>query len=438
MTPTTVKRHTLLAAWIATLAVVTVTHSGAAVQAQPYGGPNLQVRPTAAPKGAALHAFGAASQARPPVVIPFELATRHIIVKASINKSRPLSFIFDTGASAALIRIDVAKELGLSLTGSVTARGAGPGSQTGYLVSNANWSLVGMDRVSQPVRMALPLSALPAAMGRDIHGIVGGQFISLFVVELDYQQRTMTLHDRETFSYRGSGETLPLELDPNGHPVITATVTPVGGAPLERQFVLDTGSGGALALHSPFVEEQKLLAPDLKTIPVIGAAGAGGRTSGRLGRVASLQIGSFQIQNPIAMFSQDKAGAFANPALAGNIGAQIATRFRVFLDYGRKQLILERSPIFNEPFDRAFSGLAVRAEGPDYHTFRVHEVLEDSPATTAGLKVDDVITAIDDKPASALTLSAILEMFEQPTLYKLTIRRGNETLTVALTPAKLI
>ena len=49
-----------------------------------------------------------------------------------------------------------------------------------------------------------------------------------------------------------------------------------------------------------------------------------------------------------------------------------------------------------------------------------------------------MITAIDDKPASALTLSAILEMFEQPTLYKLTIRRGNETLTVALTPAKLI
>jgi predicted aspartyl protease len=405
-----IKTRAALGALLAALAVGAITPSGAAAP---------QVRPA-------------------PVIIPFELATRHIIVKVSINKSRPLSFILDTGASAAIVRLDVAKELGLSLTGSVTVRGAGPGSQAGQLVSNATWSLVGLDRVSQPVRMALPLSALPPAMGRDIDGIIGGQFISPFVVELDYQQRTMTLHERETFTYRGTGETLPLELDPNGHPVITATVTPVGGAPLERRFLLDTGAGGALALYSPFVEEQKLLGPQLNTIPIIGAAGAGGRTSGRLGRVASLQIGSFRIQNPITMFSQDTAGAFANPALAGNIGAQIANRFRVFLDYGRKQLILEPSPIFDQPFDRAFSGFAVRAEGPDYRTFRVHEVLEDSPATAAGVKVDDVITAIDEMPASSLRLSAIHELFEKPVSYRLTIRRGKSSITVTLTPAKLI
>src|SRR5262245_28084576 len=54
-----------------------------------------------------------------PVVIPFELATRHIILKVSVNGSRPLSFVLDTGASAALIRMDPAKELGLLLEGTV-------------------------------------------------------------------------------------------------------------------------------------------------------------------------------------------------------------------------------------------------------------------------------------------------------------------------------
>jgi hypothetical protein len=385
------------------------------------------------------HAGAAAPQTRStPVVIPFELATRHIIVKARINKSRPLSFIFDTGADAAIVRLDVAKELGLAQTGSVTGRGAGPGSQAGQLISNANWSLIGLEHVSQPVLAALPLPVLPHAMGRDIDGIIGGQFIKLFVVELDYQRREMTLHDRETFSYRGAGETLPLDFDANGHPVLTATVTPVDGGPLERRFVLDTGAGSALVLHSPFVAERNLLGPHLKTIPSIGAAGTGGRTAGRLGRVAALQIGPFRINSPITMFSQDSAGAFANPALEGNIGAQIASRFRLFLDYGRRRITLEPSPTFADPFDRAFSGLAIRAESPEYRTFRVQQVLEDSPATAAGIRVDDIITAIDDTPASTLTLSAILELFEKPVSYKLTIRRGQDTVSVTLTPAKLI
>ena len=43
-------------------------------------------------------------QAPAPVTIPFELATRHVVVKATVNKSRPLAFVLDTGASRAIVR----------------------------------------------------------------------------------------------------------------------------------------------------------------------------------------------------------------------------------------------------------------------------------------------------------------------------------------------
>ncbi len=102
----------------------------------------------------------------------------------------------------------------------------------------------------------------------------------------------------------------------------------------------------------------------------------GGRAAGRLGRVTALQIGSFRINNPITLFSEASAGAFADDTLAGNIGAQIANRFRRFLDYGRRRIILEPSSAFGNPYDRAFSGLALRAEGADYRAFRVREVTE--------------------------------------------------------------
>ena len=372
------------------------------------------------------------------VSVPIELVNRHVVLNISVNKSRRLSFVLDTGANLAIIRMDVAKELGLSLEGTVNTGGAGPGTQTGSRVKNATWSLVGHDAFVQPVALALPLTRLSSALGRDIDGIVGGEFIKQFVLELDYQARTMTLHDRATFEYGGRGETLPLEFTPDNHPVLKARVTPRGGEPLERRFLLDIGSGGALVLHSPFVVEQHLLDEQSKTVRAIGAAGAGGSSIGRIGRVTALQIGSFTISDPLTLFSEDKAGAFANASLAGNIGHQIASRFRLFLDYGRKRLILEPSATLADPFDRAFSGISLRAEGTDYRTFRVHEVLEQSPATEAGILQGDIIVSIDGRPAENFTLSSINEMLEKPGSYVLTIRRLQETITVTLTPRKLV
>jgi hypothetical protein len=374
-----------------------------------------------------------------PVSIPFDPAARHVIVQVTVNNSRPLSFILDSGANVAIIRTDVAKELGLKLEGNVGVGGAGSGPpQAGSFVRQATWSLVGLPGFSQPVTLAVPMPELPLAMGRPVDGIIGGEFIKEFVVELDYQARVLKLHDAGAFRYAGAGETIPIEFVNVIHPVLRASVTPMGGQPTEQRFVLDIGASGALTLHSPFVREQKLLDSGLPTIRAIGGAGAGGRVTGRMGRVQALQIGRFVLREPITMFAQDAGGAFANAALAGNIGAQIAMRFRVFLDYGRKRIILEPSSMFDKAFDRAFSGLALRALGDDFRTFRVIDVLEDSPASDAGIQLGDIITSIDEMPASGLTMFRINELFDVARTYTLGIRRGAESLTVKLTTRKMI
>ncbi len=360
------------------------------------------------------------------------------MVRASVNNSPPLSFVLDTGADVAIARMETAKALHLTLDQNVRSGGAGPGTQQGKTVKDATWSLVGLNGFSQPLALALPFDDLPSAMGHDVDGIIGGQFIKQFVVELNYQARTLTLHDASSFTYTGPGDTLPLQFSNNTHPVVTATVTTEDGRALERQFVLDIGAGGSLTLHAPFAAEQNLPGDRATTVRAIGAAGAGGKIAGRIGRVASLRLGRFTIKNPITMFSQDSAGAFANAALAGNIGAQIAMRFRMFLDYGRRRLILEPASGFDAPFDRAFSGIALRAQGKDFNVFRVVEVLEDSAATEAGIKVDDVIETIDGQAAARLTLTQITELFEKSASHALVIRRGSQTLPVTLTPRKMI
>jgi C-terminal processing protease CtpA/Prc len=88
--------------------------------------------------------------------------------------------------------------------------------------------------------------------------------------------------------------------------------------------------------------------------------------------------------------------------------------------------------------DRAISGIVLTTEGKDRATVRVSDVLEDSPASEAGLQRDDIVVSVDGKPASELKVTKISEMLERPQTYKLTIRRGEQTMQVSLTPRKLI
>ena len=100
---------------------------------------------------------------------------------------------------------------------------------------------------------------------------------------------------------------------------------------------------------------------------------------------------------------------------------------------------LPGTPGLAEPaMDRATAGVVLTTEGKDYSTVRVTDVLENSPAAEAGIQKDDIVVSIDGKPAGELKATRIAEMFEKPLTYKLTIRRGEQTLQVPLTPKKLI
>ena len=373
-----------------------------------------------------------------PFAIPFELVVKHVLLSVKVDGSRPLQFLLDTGDKFAIIDLDRAKELGLSLKGEIRVGGAGSQIIPGSRVENSWFTIPGLGGFSQPLDLAFPLQNFAALLGQDIDGIIGHDFIKEFVLELDYQARQIKLHDKNNFAYIGGGESVPIQIDASGHPIIDAEVTPVGGEPIKGKFLLDIGSDASFALYSPFVTEHNLLRPQLKTIRALGAVGAGGEVAGRFGRVAQLKIGKFKLDNPITFFSQDKSGTFADNQTQGNIGEQILSRFKLFLDYEHERIILEPNATFAKPFNEAFSGVSLIAEGKDYKTFRITDILENSPATTAGLQRDDVILSINGRPAGELTLSEVYEMFERRVSYKLEVRRGEQTLRVTLKPARLV
>src|SRR5215471_10287389 len=117
--------------------------------------------------------LGAAQQTanRNETVIPFEMINRHVFLKIRINNSAPLSFIFDTGDRYAVVDLDRAKALGLNLQGEIHVGGAGAEVRKGATVTNASFTLPGLEGFSQPVNLAFPLGQLAPRIGHDVDGI---------------------------------------------------------------------------------------------------------------------------------------------------------------------------------------------------------------------------------------------------------------------------
>ena len=385
--------------------------------------------------GPAVAATGpAAPAAKPPIVVPFDLVNRHIFVRVGVG-TRALGFVLDTGAPSVIIDLARARELGLATAGELQAHGSA-GLVTGAFLRDAKYTIPGVSLSSDAIAAALPLQEMAYGFGRDFDGILGAEFIRQFVVEIDYSARVLRLHDRDAFGYEGPGEAIPIRFNHSSHPVFDGVITPIGGSPIPARIVLDIGSSGALDLRRPFVTANHLPGPGVRTIPGVGFAGAGGELSGSLGRVASLRIGSFTIDRPVAFFSEDRVGANAMSDVEGSIGQRIAERFRIFLDYARGRVILEPAG-GGEPPERAFSGAAIEAVGADYRTLRVRKVAPDGPAARAGLAAGDVIESIDGRKTDELSLDDVLGMLEKPVTRTIAIRGGSRSRTVTLTPEPL-
>jgi C-terminal processing protease CtpA/Prc len=69
----------------------------------------------------------------------------------------------------------------------------------------------------------------------------------------------------------------------------------------------------------------------------------------------------------------------------------------------------------------------------------VYQVIADSPAAEAGVRVGDVLTAIDGVPAARFTLDEINQMLKVPGReYKLSFKRGAGTLSMKIKMRRLI
>jgi Aspartyl protease/PDZ domain len=337
--------------------------------------------------------------------IPFTMEANHIVFNVSVNGRPPIGFILDTGADQNVINSTHLEEFGVKTYAKSATTGGGNSAEYDY-ASGATFTLPGVEVRNQHVA-AIDQTGLERALGVKFGGILGYDFISRFVMEIDYQNHLITLHDPGKWKYSGVGVTVPVVFD-NGIPHAFGSIGVPTKPEIRAYFAVDFGAAETATLTSPFVNSNDLTRLAQTNATVNRPTGLENQFFAQnnvRGHLERLTIGGLTVKNVPVNMSVNTKGAYASANFSGTVGETIYSRYHCYLDYPNYRIILEPTPEADKPFPgRETYGLTLLASGTDLHTYTVTAVRPGSPAESDGFQKGDLISGKDGKKASEFTL----------------------------------
>ena len=344
--------------------------------------------------------------------IPAVFLRNLIFMPVRLNGGKPTLYELDSAAEKCAVDRNVA------------------GDSTGNALRYAVLALPGV---------ALPFVTLPVVsradfaqqVGQPYQGTLGRDFFDRVVVEVDYHRQTVQLYDPSAFTYTGQGKSFPLTFS-GPVPLIHAKFDVPGHRTESADFAVDTALDSGVTFYRGYTDSQRISAAHFKSEPASYPEVDGGAKI-FLGRLKAFQIGPYQLEDIVGVFTQQKTQAGADKNIAGAIGANFLRRFTVIYDFPHHQLILEPNVDLNHDTDEDMSGLSIIAKGPNLKVFEITAVQPGTPGARAGIVPGDVIAGIGDEAAADLTLSAVRDLFRQVGYqYKVLIDRKGQTITVSM------
>jgi Aspartyl protease/PDZ domain len=364
--------------------------------------------------------------------IPFNYESSHIIFKIQVNGREPTWFLLDTGADENVINTSQLADFGLKTYAKTVTTGGGGSADYDY-AAGATFKLPGVEVRNQHVAV-LDQTGLEYALGMHLGGILGYDFISRFVIEIDYQKKLLTLHDPKVWSYSGSGYVVPVTFD-GGIPFADGMISVATKSDIPAYFVLDFGAAETMTLTSPFVKANDLLRLAQTNANVNRPAGLENQFFSQnnvRGHIDQLALGKLTAHSIPVNLSVNVKGAYASPNFSGTVGESIFRRYHAFLDYAHNRVILEPTAETELPFpERKTYGLTIIASGSDLHTYTVTAVRPGSQAEKDGFKKADVIAAMNGKRAAQFTLGELREQLtHEGETFQVGINRADQKLDV--------
>ena len=369
--------------------------------------------------------------------IPFKLDHGHIAIPIRLNNSQPMDFIVDSGAGVPLVNNNLIAPLQLHQTWLLSQR----------VECWNGWGTVRfLDNISININDIQYSPFLAATMPLpSIHGLLGYDLFTRFVVEIDFEAGILRLYNPKRFVYKGSGSILPIRIH-HRVPYIKASVTGPDLHDHKGSFLIDTGNPGLLSINESFVRTRRLIEPSNRRLKAI----KGDLVSEfpvRYGQITQLKLGPYTIHKPWCdMLMQSILGSRND----GIIGLKTLKQFKAIFDYKHRRLILEPNANYGRPiplqwrgdliqisstdgFRICLSGAYLHPVPPEYNSLRVTYVKPGSPAELAGIHINDLLTLIDAKPISAFNLGHFMDLIQRNgQTCSIELVRGQATISTVL------
>ncbi|HYG17815.1 MAG TPA: aspartyl protease family protein [Ohtaekwangia sp.] len=344
------------------------------------------------------------------VQIPIEVYNNLIVIPVVLNDALPLKFIIDTGVRTAILTQKTFTDI-LNLPYSRKYTIAGPGGVKlidAYITTNVSLELPGVTgRGHAMLVLGEDYLELRNYLGTDVHGILGYELFSRFIVEVNYEKKLLILKSPATFKKRRKFRTLPMTIE-DTKPYVVLPITLRNGTTLNAKFLMDSGASHGVMLDPG--SDSLITVPKDVVSSIIGR-GLGGEIIGKVGRVEALDLADYHLEDVIVNFPDPNSymdtlkmsSVFRN----GSIGGEILSRFTVIFNFPKEEVYLKKNSAFKKNFHYNLSGITVKAKGSQLNVFEIREVREKSASAMEGLLPGDIILSINGLETKHLSLNII-------------------------------
>jgi hypothetical protein len=350
------------------------------------------------------------------VTIPIEVYNNLIVLPVVLNGALPLKFILDTGVRTAILTQKAFTDI-LNLSYSRKYTISGPGGEKlvdAYVTNNVSLELPGvLGRGHAMLVLEEDYLELRNYLGTDVHGILGYELFSRFIIEVDYEKKLLHLMLPERFKMRRKFKAVPIRIE-DTKPYITTPIILSDGTQLTAKLLMDSGASHGLMLDPG--SDERISVPDKVVSSIIGR-GLGGEIMGKVGRIKELQLGPFHLENPIVNFPDPnsyfdslKTGSVPRN---GSVGGESLSRFTVVFNFPKELIYLKKNASFKKGFHYNLSGLTVKAKGSKLNVYEITEVRKGSVSDLAGVQQGDIIVAINGLSSAQVNLNIINAIFNQ-------------------------
>lgn len=353
---------------------------------------------------------------RKKVSIPIEIHNNLVVVPVVLNGQLPLKFILDTGVRTSILTEKTFSDI-LNLTYSRKYSIAGPGGKKmvdAYVTNNVSLDLPGVHGEGHAM-LVLDEDYLELRnyLGADVHGILGYELFSRFIVKIDYESKRLTLSTPSKFNKPGRRyKTVPITIQ-DTKPYMVTEVEMNDSIRVKTKLLIDSGASHGLVLEPS--SDPNLKVPPRHIKSIIGR-GIGGVITGQIGRIKAIHVGDYRVTNVISNFPDPNSymdtlktgrAIFRN----GSLGGEVLSRFNVIFDFPKEKMYVKRNHDYRKKFHFNLSGLTLKAEGSNLRKYEITDVRENSAAAQAGIQTGDLILSVNGLSAADFDLNTLTGFF---------------------------